>query len=52
MVAKLIQIFGLMDPKQLLEGGIKGYIKMQADQMGGAVTSVGQRPIPRKGKAS
>ena len=51
-VAKLIQIFGAMDPKRILEGGIKGVFKAQAGQTGGASPPVDQRPIPRKGKAS
>ena len=51
MVAKLIQIFGVMDPKKLLEGGIKAFIKAQTGQVGGAAPPVGQPPIPRKEKA-
>jgi Mechanosensitive ion channel MscS, C-terminal len=35
VVAKLIQLFGVLDPKQLLEGGIKGGFAAQAGQTGG-----------------
>ncbi|MGH7387444.1 MAG: MGH1-like glycoside hydrolase domain-containing protein, partial [Candidatus Methylomirabilales bacterium] len=35
-VAKLAQIFGALDPKKVLEGGIKGVMKAQTGQMGGA----------------
>jgi hypothetical protein len=52
MVAKMIQVFGALDPKQALEGGVKGFIKAQAGQTGGAPSPATQQPIPRKGKAS
>jgi len=55
-VAKLIQIFGAIDPKQLLEAGLKGSCKAQtghqAGHMGSAALPVGQPPMPRKGKTS
>jgi Mechanosensitive ion channel MscS, C-terminal len=35
VVAKLIQLFGVLNPKQLLEGGIKGGFAAQAGQTGG-----------------
>jgi hypothetical protein len=35
-VAKLIQMFGVLDAKQMLEGGIKGVIKAQTGQAGAA----------------
>jgi hypothetical protein len=47
-VAKLIQLFGVVDPKKALEGGVKNIFKTQADQAGGPAPPVGQRPIPRK----
>ena len=50
MVAKLILTFGMLDPKQVLEGGIKEFIKMQAGLTGGAAAPVGQQPVPGKGK--
>ncbi|MGH7429570.1 MAG: MGH1-like glycoside hydrolase domain-containing protein, partial [Candidatus Methylomirabilaceae bacterium] len=52
VVAALIKIFGVLDPKRTLEGGIKHFIKAQTGQMGGAAPPVAQRPISRKGKAS
>ncbi len=36
LVAKLIQLFGILDPKQMLEGGLKGIMKAQADHVAGA----------------
>lgn len=60
-VAKLIQVFGTLDAKQVLEGGLKRFIKAQAGEAGSAAPPIGQRPIPsrskgkespRKGKAS
>ncbi|MGH7183836.1 MAG: MGH1-like glycoside hydrolase domain-containing protein, partial [Nitrospiraceae bacterium] len=52
LVAKLIQIFGAIDPKQFLESGVKGFIKAQADRAGGEAPPAGQRSLPRKKKAS
>jgi hypothetical protein len=52
MVAKLIQLFGALDPKKLLEGGIKGVMKAQIGQTGDVATPVAQRNIPGKEKAS
>ncbi|MGH7235080.1 MAG: MGH1-like glycoside hydrolase domain-containing protein, partial [Nitrospiraceae bacterium] len=52
VVAMLIKMFGVLDPKRSLEGGIKDFIKAQAGQAGGAAPPVAQRPIPRKGKSA
>jgi hypothetical protein len=52
IVAKLIQIFGLLDPKQLLEGSIKDLMKKQAGQPGSVASPAAQRTIPGKGKGS
>ncbi|HKP00190.1 MAG TPA: hypothetical protein VJU02_01030 [Nitrospiraceae bacterium] len=52
IVAKLIQIFCLLDPKQLLEGSIKDLIKKQVGQTGSVASPAAQRTIPGKGKGS
>jgi hypothetical protein len=36
VVAKLIQLFGVLDPQRLLAGGITGAFAAQAGQTGGA----------------
>ena len=51
-VAKLIQLFGALDPKMVLEGGLKGIFKVQAGKTGSAAPSVSQVPIAHKGKTS
>jgi len=35
-VAKLIRMFGVLDSRRTLEGGVKGFMKAQADQTTGA----------------
>ena len=52
-MAKLIQIFGVVDPKTILEpGGVKSFMKAQAARAGGGASSVAQRPIPRNEKTT
>ena len=53
MVAKLIQLFGALDPKRALAGGRKDFFKAQAGTTGSETSSVGQQqPIRGKGKTS
>ena len=51
LVAKLIQIFGMIDPKQALEGGLKGFIKAQTDLTGSAARAA-KPPRSRTAKTS
>ena len=36
LVAKLIQLYGLLDPGRMLEGGVKGVFGLQTGKTGGA----------------
>jgi hypothetical protein len=50
MVGKLIQLFGALEPNQVLEGGIMTFIKAQADQTRAGAAPVTPKAIPRKVK--
>jgi hypothetical protein len=42
VVAKLIQLFGVLDPQRFLEGGIKGAFAAQTGETGGAASRRGR----------